>query len=407
MLVAASTQTSIGYLLLGFALLVAIVYAFINIRQSKAEVGSEIELAANRKPYLSDEELEGPKLDRTLGLGLLGLIVIGVGLPLYWLQEPGRQEGAQERISEEFISRGAAMFDTTENGGFNCAFCHGAEGIGGATPYTITDAEGRFVKQVDWQGPALNTVLMRYSRDEVRYILTYGRPFSPMPAWGTDGGGPLTDQQLQNLIDYMATFQLTPAEAQAEVADQLEVEMAKPEPACADAAVEAARAGLSTEELEAFDETTVDTSDCPPLYETEGEALFNMGYDDGFAGGAYSCGRCHTKGWSYGEKEADGSGAFGPPLTNVTEQFPGGALGVSQQTDFVCAGSEDGQRYGLSGQGSGRMPGFCVTPGYKINPDNGEVGIDPFDAGSQEEGGMYTYDQVRAVVEYERSLARD
>ena len=72
MLVAASTQTSIGYLLLGFALLVAIVYAFINIRQSKAEVGSEIELAANRKPYLSDEELEGPKLDRTLGLGLLG-----------------------------------------------------------------------------------------------------------------------------------------------------------------------------------------------------------------------------------------------------------------------------------------------------------------------------------------------
>ncbi|MCB0962306.1 MAG: hypothetical protein KDA98_03240, partial [Acidimicrobiales bacterium] len=84
-----------------------------------------------------------------------------------------------------------------------------------------------------------------------------------------------------------------------------------------------------------------------------------------------------------------------------------GALGVSQQTDFVCTGSENGARYGLTGQGSGRMPGFCVTPGYKINPDNGEVGIDPFDAGSQEEGGMYTYDQVRAVVEYERSLARD
>ncbi|MCB0965078.1 MAG: hypothetical protein KDA98_17510, partial [Acidimicrobiales bacterium] len=157
MIVAASTQTSIGYILLGVALLIAIVYAFINIRQSKPEVGSEIELAANRKPYLSDEELEGRKLDRTLSFGLLGLFIIGIGLPMYWLAEPGRQEGAKERIADEFVTRGAAMFDTTENGGFNCAFCHGVEGVGGATPYTITDAEGRFVKQVDWQGPALNT----------------------------------------------------------------------------------------------------------------------------------------------------------------------------------------------------------------------------------------------------------
>ena len=35
--------------------------------------------------------------------------------------------------------------------------------------------------------------------DEVKFILNYGRPFSPMPAWGAPGGGPLTDQQLENL----------------------------------------------------------------------------------------------------------------------------------------------------------------------------------------------------------------
>ena len=39
-------------------------------------------------------------------------------------------------------------------------------------------------------------------------------------------------------------------------------------------------------------------------FETEGEALFNLGLYDGFAGGAFSCGRCHTQGWSYGEPEA-------------------------------------------------------------------------------------------------------
>jgi mono/diheme cytochrome c family protein len=405
----AISQTSLGWIFLIIAVLVAVLYAFINIRQSKPEVGSEIELAANRKPYLSDEELEGRKLDRTLSFGLLGLLILGVGLPLYWLAEPGRQEGAAERIQDEFIARGAAMYDTTANGGFNCAFCHGTNGEGGVTPYTITDSQGRFVKQVDWKGPALNTVLLRYSRDEVRYVLEYGRPFSPMPAWGAKGGGPLTEQQLQNLIDFMGTFQLTPEQAQAEVTEQLAVMMERRDPTCEAALIEQAQVDLDEEGRAEFDPESVDTESCPPLYESEGEALFNMGYDDGFAGGAYSCGRCHTIGWSYGEKgdEATGAGAFGPPLTNVLNQFPGATLGPKDMTDFICNGSEQGVRYGQNGQGTGRMPGYCVTPAYKINPENGEVGIEPVDAGLPEDGAMYTQDQVRSVVEYVRSLARD
>lgn len=407
MLFAASTQTSIGLVLLVIAMLIAVVYAWANLRQSRPEVGSEIELAANRKPYLSDEELEGKKLDRTLSLGLLGLFILGVGLPLYWLAEPGRQEGATQRINDEFVKRGAAMFDTTENGGYNCAFCHGTNGVGGVTPYTITDSEGRFVKQVDWQGPALNTIFLRYTRDEVRYILEYGRPFSPMPAWGAAGGGPLTSQKLQELMDYMVTFQITAEEAQAQVTTQLAKMMKQKDPTCVAARTEAALADVPAEEQAAFTPDESLFASCAPMYKTEGEALFNMGYDDGFAGGAYSCGRCHTKGWSYGEKEEDGGGAFGPPLTNVLSQFPGSSLGLTQQVDFICTGSDQGARYGLTGQGTGRMPGYCVTPPTKINPENGEVGIEPVDAGTPEQGAMMTQAQVRAIAEYERSLARD
>jgi mono/diheme cytochrome c family protein len=406
MLLAASTQTSVGLVLVTVAMLVAIVFAAVNLRQGRAEVGSEIELAANRKPYLSDPELEGPKLDRTLTYGLLGLVIIGVGLPLYWLQEPSRQANAVGDTQRKFIDRGAAMFAPTEKGGFNCAFCHGADGSGGATPYTITDAEGRFVKQVTWRGPALNTVLLRYTRDEVRYILTYGRPFSPMPAWGTKGGGPLTDQQLQNLIDYIGTLQITPAESQKLVDEELSKAMKEPDAACKAAKVDAAKDGLTADQLAKFDETKVDTSDCPPMWKSKGEALFNLGYTSGFAGGAYSCGRCHTPGWSYGEKGPDGSGAMGPNLTKVLGQFPGGAVGLQQQVDFVCNGSVDGARYGRFGQGTGRMPGFCITPEVKLNPDNHEVGITPKDTGTVETGAMYTQDQVRLIVEYERSLAR-
>jgi mono/diheme cytochrome c family protein len=401
-ILAASTQATVGAVILFLALIIAVVYAAINIRQGTPEVGSEIELAANRKPYYSDEELEGRKLDRALTWGLFGLFVCAVGVPLYWLAEPGRQEGAAETLKSTFVARGEEMFAPTADGGFNCAFCHGTEGVGGAAPYTITDADGRFVKQVEWKGPALNTVLLRYSREEVRYILTYGRPFSPMPPWGLEGGGPLNDQQLQNLIDYMESIQLTPEEAQAEVAEQLERMMERKDEACVQEAVAAAKVGLSKEELAEFSEDEVDVSDCPPMWASEGEALFNMGYDDGFAGGAYSCGRCHTQGWSYGEKEADGGGALGPSLRGDApeSQFPGAVLGVDAQTDFVCEGSEDGALYGVHGQGSGKMPGFCSSPAESGDPATGEVGVEAKEPGA----GMMTREQVRAIVEYERSL---
>jgi mono/diheme cytochrome c family protein len=45
--------------------------------------------------------------------------------------------------------------------------------------------------------------------------------------------------------------------------------------------------------------------------------------------------------------------------------------------NFVTAGSEYGKRYGVQGQGGGRMPGF---------------------------GAMLTPEQIQAVVEFARSL---
>src|ERR1700712_1835001 len=47
MLFAASTQTSIGIIILLISLVIAITFAVITIRQSKPEIGSEIELAPN------------------------------------------------------------------------------------------------------------------------------------------------------------------------------------------------------------------------------------------------------------------------------------------------------------------------------------------------------------------------
>lgn len=406
-MILANVQTTFGAVILGLALAIAITYAFLNVRQGNPERGAEIELAANRKPYYDDAELEGRKLDRTLTLGLLGIFILGIGLPLYWLNEPGRQAGAAKQFEKQFVERGAAMFAPTASGGFNCAFCHGTNGIGGVAPYTITDADGRFQQTVQWRAPALNTVLLRFSRDEVRYILTYGRPFSPMAAWGVNGGGPLNDQQIQNLIDYLQSIQLTPKQSQAQVATELKVAMKAPNQECVDQKVAAAKAKLSGTALTNFDPTKVDTTSCPRQWKNEGQALFNLGYYDGFAGGAYSCGRCHTQGWSAGEKKSDGDGAYGPNLTAVTDQFPGAALGLRAQTDFVCLGSDQGKLYGVHGQGTGRMPGFCLTPEELADPTiNGEVDVQKKALGTEQVGGMYTHAEVQAIVEYERSLSQ-
>lgn len=352
-----------GLLILGFAIAI-----LINMRRGKAEVGAELTLAPNRKPYLSDDELEGKKLDRTLGAGLVLLAIISLALPMYWLYEPARQEGAIEMRHEEAVARGLAVYEVKAK----CVDCHGPEGVGGAKKTPILNDNGQFVAEVSWQAPALNTVLYRYSKEEVLDILNYGRGNTPMPAWGAPGGGPLTEQQLGNVIAYLESIQLPADKSKAEV----DKEVAK---VCAP---------------DDKGNCTIADPSSPNgsvRYATLGEALFNLGLYDGFAGGAYSCGRCHTKGWSYGQPEVAGGGFLGPNLTggSTLRQFET----VQAQVDFVSKGSQRGKPYGKGGNGSGQMPGFG------LNPNAEEKG-----AVMSTNQVMYSQEEITAIVEYERSL---
>ena len=327
-MILANTQRTIGIV---FALILVaawLVYIITNLRKAKPEVGSEIELAPNRKPYLDDEELEGPKLDRALRWGVLTLIIVAVGLPLYWLREPTRMTQAESMFEERAkgddleLAGGAALFATTQEGGFNCAGCHGPEGVGGVTSFAVTDPVTEEVSVVEWTAPPLNTVLLRFQPEEVRRVIVYGRKGTPMPAWGLEGGGPLNDEQVDNLVAYIDSIQITEDEAKQQA-----------------------------EEALADEEGDI------------GEALFN-GY----------CARCHTLGWSFGDPGEPGGGAFGPPLTNVEDQFPR----PEDHLEFIKLGSDFEVQYGVRGIGSGRMPGF---------------------------ENMLTDEMIEAIVEYERSLS--
>ncbi len=369
----ASTVKSIGSVIAVLSLIGFVWYVLVNVRAGRPEVGSEIELAPNRKPYYDDEGLEGPRLTKALSTSLILLAICAVGVPLYWLAEPSRMEGAEQMFDDVFVNRGSKLFATTAEGGYDCAGCHGgAEATGGvAPPFTLTDADGNFDATVTWRAPALNTVMLRFDVEEVRDILVYGRPGTPMPAWGVEGGGPLTDQQIDELIAYIESIQIPYEEAQAAAEGQLR------------------------KELGVADGAPIDYSD-PAV----GETIFNLGLEDGFAGGAFSCARCHTKGASLvpGSQlplDADlsahagfpaGSGAFGFSLRYpvIPRQF----LNLQELVDFIDAGSVKNLLYGQRGQGSGRMPGFGD------NPNTPEV----------EGDGMFPPEMVEAVARYEANL---
>ncbi len=342
MTVAATVQQSIA-IVVALAIVVGWgLYLLANVRRAKPEVGSELELAPNRKPYLDDDALEGPRLERALTWGLITLAICGVGLPLYWLAEPGRQAGAVEDFNERlggvfFIHDqpigGGALFSPTADGGFNCAGCHGGmQGLGATVPYTLTDPVTGDLRQVQWSAPSLNDVTLRMTDEQIRKVLVYGRPHSPMPAWGLEGGGPLNDQQLDNLILYLHRIAITPEEARKQNTDKAEAEL------------ERLRA-------EGQGEATL------------GQALFNV-----------NCARCHTEGWSYGQPELPGGGYFGPSLYNSVEQFPA----AEDHVEFVADGAEIGEQYGIGGFSDGNMPYF---------------------------GQVLTPEQVQAIVDYERGLA--
>ena len=319
-LLAASTEQKLGLvtvvlLVLGWA---GFGLWHVFFRAEAPPPGSEVELAANRKPYLDDEGLEGPKLDRTLKGALAVLVVVAMGLPAYWLREPSRQQGAERGFDERAAERGFLLFQPADSpvpagnvGHFGCGGCHGITGQGGQTTYSLPDPvdPAKPPRQVKWQVPALDTVLLRYSKDEVRSVLVYGRPNTPMPPWGVEGGGPMNAQQIDDLIAYLETIQLDPEKVKKDNFEK---------------------------------------------YGVDGPGLF-----DAF------CARCHTKGWSYNEAEAPGAGAYGPSLVGgaTLRQFPR-LEGKDSHIEFLGEGAEYQKPYGTRGVGGnegGGMPGFGET----------------------------------------------
>lgn len=160
---------------------------------------------ANLSAAATDDELETTRLDRTLMGAVVAAGFLTLAMPIYYLSEFDRQEGFVEEFAEASLERGHEVWDE-----FGCGDCHGATGGGGVAAYL---EERSKVNVSGWAAPALDDIFFRYDRDEVRFWITYGRANSPMPAWGLEGGGALNSQQIDDLLNYIGSFQIPQQDA--------------------------------------------------------------------------------------------------------------------------------------------------------------------------------------------------
>jgi mono/diheme cytochrome c family protein len=372
---------------------------------------------ANLTPFLEDDALEGRRLERVLGWSLLMALIIAIALPVYFIVEPSREAKAKEGFLERSIERGAVLFANKQSLHYDstfsllCADCHGVDGTGGTASFVLQsesdtclekqnqkreDVPECLPKQVSWQAPDLTLAALRYSRAQLTQIITYGRPGTPMPAWGVKSGkGAKDEQSIEDLVNYVESIKTTPEKAQkqaGQLVEQYKTDAAdlpaqkQTELEDAQAALAKAQADPATapDELAALERNVTEAEanlSAATAYTAEVAALS----DDAILF-RLNCARCHTKGWSYHVTDParaglpplppQGSGAYGPSLESETLQFPGEA-GSQNQFNWVAVGVKPNEQYGIRGISSGRMPHF---------------------------GQVLTDKQIKAIIEYERSL---
>ncbi len=158
----------------------------------------------SRRPGPTDEALEGRLLENYQIAGVALTVLLAVLLPFLYLREPVRQRAAAEKELSESVRLGHATFEEF------CARCHGREAEGGVVKRYVTPGVEN-AKPTDVAAPDLREIHSRHPDDDVAAVaweaIQRGRPPTPMPTWGVRYGGPMNDQQITDLVNYLLSIQ--------------------------------------------------------------------------------------------------------------------------------------------------------------------------------------------------------
>jgi mono/diheme cytochrome c family protein len=104
---------------------------------------------------------------------------------IFQLGERARVERAAAAAREQQVRQGAGIFAS------QCSRCHGGDGKGSDL------------------APSLNnkTLLAAVGDDFLRHTIAEGRPRTLMPAWSQDNGGPLTAQEINEVVAFIRNWE--------------------------------------------------------------------------------------------------------------------------------------------------------------------------------------------------------
>lgn len=138
------------------------------------------------RPHPPDFESAGLQrsLDRYYTWGLVFMLVLVVSFPLYRLREPSLRRDALHKQQATYTALGNRLFAQS------CAECHGREAIGGSAP-TLNAKE----------------FLASTTNAQMQLIIQGGVSGTSMSEWSIDFGGPLTDEQIRQIVTYLRSLE--------------------------------------------------------------------------------------------------------------------------------------------------------------------------------------------------------
>jgi mono/diheme cytochrome c family protein len=162
---------------------------------------------------------------RLKSLAVILMTLLAAVTMLLWFTDLSRRESLGTEHEEELLHFGEVIYSEseTEPAAAGCARCHGEDGTGGPIP---NDPDGR-------SAPSLRTASLaeklRVNPEYVRLVVSYGGVVvsgnvnSPMPAWSTEVGGPLNEQQIEAVVTLVEGWaEEAASEAPEEVEDTVE-----------------------------------------------------------------------------------------------------------------------------------------------------------------------------------------
>lgn len=163
------------------------------------------------RPGPSDADLEKPVRERLYAWGIVTVLFMAIWIPTVFLREPTTNRDDTVDMIEESADRGhdISKAGTEENPvGFNCERCHGVGLGGGQNVYNNTVVSVPNLRNVcggaEFGHPQITSL------DDVVRTIAEGRTGTDMPSWSVRFAGAMTDQQIEDVVNYILSIQDVP-----------------------------------------------------------------------------------------------------------------------------------------------------------------------------------------------------